>query len=93
MNFIGDMMTRQDADTLLELLTEDFMSDETNRMALAAIRAQPLAADEHIKGVTDLIIGSASRSNFGRELVGALLLRMQMDAEGDDPITSADRPF
>ena len=93
MNFFGDMMTRQDADTLLELLTEDFMSDETNRAELAAIRAQPLAADEHIKGVTDLIIRSASRSTFGRELVSALVTRMKIEAEGHEIVPSADRPF
>jgi len=97
MNFIGDMMTRQDADTLLDLLTEDFMSEETNRKSLYDLNFRfgdrEITASEHIKGVTDLIIGSASRSKFGRELVGALLLRMQIDAEGDDSITSADRPF
>lgn len=86
-------MTRQDTDTLLELLTEDFMSDETNRTALSAHRDREITAAEHIKGVTELIIRSASRSTFGRELVSALVTRMKIEAEGHEIVTSADRPF
>lgn len=86
-------MTRQDTDTLLELLTEDFMSDETNRTALSAHLDREITAAEHIKGVTELIIRSASRSTFGRELVSALVTRMKIEAEGHEIVTSADRPF
>ena len=90
-------MTRQDTDTLLELLTEDFMSEETNRKSLYDLNFRfgdrEITASEHIKGVTDLIIRSASRSTFGRELVSALVTRMKIEAEGHEIVTSADRPF
>ena len=90
-------MTRQDADTLLDLLTEDFMSEETNRKSLYDLNFRfgdrEITASEHIKGVTELIIRSAVRSSFGRELVRALLMRMQVEAEACDSIPSADRPF